>query len=144
MTTTNTTKTTTTADIQTGFEVKKTGKTGKLIQFIITVDPTTGTATDKGALSIPLMYNTGYKGSAVISAELEGMTYSIYGAKALYVKETPKSKEGKTKSKSEKEELQGEINTLNRVIDTLPKSSTARKKAVEKLEELTSRLIDLV
>lgn len=140
MTTTNTTKTTTTADM-TGFEVKK---AGKLIQFIITVDPTTGTATDKGALSIPLPYNTGYKGSPVISASLDGLTYSVYGAKALYVKETPKSKEGKTKGKSEKEELQSEINTLNRVVETLPKTSTARKKAVEKLEELTARLVAIV
>ena len=142
MTTTNTTKTTTTADIQTGFEVKK---TGKLIQFIITVDPTTGTATDKGALSIPLPYNTGYKGSPVISAELDGLTYYVYGARSLYVKETPKTKEGKTsKGKSEKEELQSEINTLNKAIETLPRTSAARKNAVKKLEELTSRLIALV
>ena len=141
MTTTNTTKITT-ADIKTGFAVRK---AGKLIQFVITVDPATGTATEKGALSIPLLYNTGYKGSAVISAELDGMTYSIYGAKAIYVKET-KSSEGKTKSKSksEKEELQSEINTLNGVIETLPKTSTARKKAVEKLEELTARLVAIV
>jgi len=104
MTTTNKTTTTTTADIQTGFDVKK---TGKLIQFIITVDPTTGTATDKGALSIPLPYNTGYKGSPVLTAELDGLTYYVYGAKSLYVKETPKPKEGKaSKGKSEKEELQ--------------------------------------
>lgn len=140
MTTTNTTKTTTTDDIQTGFEVKK---TGKLIQFIITVDPTTGTATDKGALSIPLPYNTGYKGSPVISAELAGLTYYIYGAKSLYVKETPKVKEGKT-PKGKKEELQSEINTLNKAIETLPKTSPARKNAVKKLEELTSKLIALV
>ena len=139
MTTTNTTKTTT-ADM-TGFEVKK---AGKLIQFVITVDPATGTATDKGALSIPLPYNTGYKGSPVISASLGGLTYSLYGAKALYVKETPKPKEGKTKGKSEKEELQSEINTLNRVVETLPRTSTARKKAVEKLEELTARLVAIV
>ena len=142
MTTTNTTKTTTTADIQTGFSVKK---TGKLIQFIVTVDPATGTATDKGALSIPLLYNTGYKGSPVISAELDGLTYYIYGAKSLYVKQTPKSKEGKaSKGKSEKEELQAEINTLNNAIETLPKTSVARRNAVKKLEELTSRLIALV
>ena len=142
MTTTNDTKTTITADIQAGFEVKK---TGKLIQFIVTVDPTTGTATDKGALSIPLPYNTGYKGSPVISAELDGLTYYIYGAKSLYVKETPKPKEGKaSKGKSEKEELQSEINTLNKAIETLPKTSVARKNAVKKLEELTSRLVALV
>ena len=141
MTTTNDTKTTT-ADIQTGFEVRK---TGKLIQFIITVDPTTGTATDKGALSIPLPYNTGYMGSPVISAELDGLTYYIYGAKALYAKETPKPKESKaSKGKSEKEELQSEINTLNKAIETLPKTSVARKNAVKKLEELTSRLIAIV
>ena len=142
MTTTNDTKTTITADIQTGFEVKK---TGKLIQFIITVNPTTGTATDKGALSIPLPYNTGYKGSPVISAELDGLTYYIYGAKSLYVKETPKPKEGKpSKGKSEREVLQSEIETLNKLIETLPKTSSARKKAIEKLEELTSRLIVLM
>lgn len=141
MTTTNKT-TTTTTDIQTGFEVKK---TGKLIQFVITVDPTTGTATDKGALSIPLPYNTGYKGSPVISAELDGLTYYIYGAKSLYVKETPKAKEGKaSKGKSEKEDLQSEINTLNGVIENLPKTSVARKNAIKKLEELTSRLVALV
>lgn len=142
MTATN--KTTTTTDvIQTGFDVKK---TGKLIQFVITVDPTTGTATEKGALSIPLHYNTGYKGSPVISAELDGLTYYIYGAKSLYVKETPKPKEGKasTKGKSEKEELQAEINTLNKAIETLPKTSAARKNAVKKLEELTARLVALV
>ena len=142
MTTTNKTTTTTTDNIQTGFEVKK---TGKLIQFVITVNPTTGTATDKGALSIPLPYNTGYKGSPVISAELDGLTYYIYGAKSLYVKETQKPKESKTsKGKSEKEELQSEINTLNGVIETLPKTSAARKNAVKKLEELTSRLIVLM
>ena len=128
--------------VQTGFAVRK---TGELIQFIITVDPTTGTATDKGALSIPFPYNTGYRGSAVISAELGGMTYAIYGAKALYVKETPKSKgKATTKGKSEKEELQAEIETLNKLIETLPKTSSARKKAMEKLEELTSRLIVLL
>ena len=143
MTTTNTTKTTTTTDdIQTGFEVRK---TGKLIQFVITVDPSTGTATEKGALSIPLPYNTGYKGSPVISAELAGLTYYVYGAKALYVKETPKPKDGKApKGKSKKEELQSEINTLNKAIETLPKTSPARKNAVKKLEELTSKLIALV
>lgn len=140
--TTDKTTTTTTADIQTGFEVKN---TGKLIQFIVTVDPTTGTATDKGALVIPLPYNTGYKGSPVISAELGGLTYAIYGAKSLYVKETPKTKEGKSsKGKSVKEELQAEINTLNKAIETLPRSSVARKNAVKKLEELTSRLVALV
>ena len=142
MTTTNTTKTTTTtADIQTGFSVKK---TEKLIQFIITVDPTIGTATENGALSIPLPYNTGYRGSAVISAELDGLTYSIYGAKSLYVKETPKPKASKAKGKPEKEEIQAEINTLNGVIETLPKTSTARKNAIKKLEELTSRLVALI
>jgi vacuolar-type H+-ATPase subunit I/STV1 len=141
MTTTNDTKTTT-AGIQTGFEVRK---AGKLIQFIVTVDPATGTATEKGALSIPLPYSIGYKGSAVISAELDGLTYYIYNAKSLYVKETQKQKEGKTsKGKSEKEELQSEINTLNKAIETLPKTSQARKNAVKKLEELTSRLIALV
>lgn len=142
MTTTINTKTTTTTAVQTGFEVKK---TGKLIQFVITVDPTTGTATEKGALSIPLPYNTGYKGSPVISAELDGLTYSVYGAKAIYVKETKKSNEEKaTKDKSEKEELQAEINTLNKVIETLPKTSVTRKNSVKKLEELTSRLLALV
>lgn len=142
MTTTNKTKTTTATEIQTGFEVKK---TGKLIQFIVTVDATTGTATDKGALVIPLPYNTGYKGSPVLTAELGGLTYSIYGAKALYVKETQKPKEGKAvKGKSEKEILQSEIETLNKLIETLPKTSSARKKAIEKLEELTSRLIVLM
>lgn len=142
MTTTNTTKTTTTADVQTGFEVKK---TGKLIQFIITVNPETGTATENGALSIPLPYNTGYKGSPVLTAELGGLTYSIYGAKSLYVKETQKPKESKAvKGKSEKETLQSEIETLNKLIETLPKTSSARKKAIEKLEELTSRLIVLM
>lgn len=141
MTTTNTTKTTT-ADVQTGFEVKK---TGKLIQFIITVNPATGTATEKGALSIPLPYNTGYKGSPVISAELDGLTYSLYGAKSLYVKETQKPKENKAvKGKSEKEILQSEIETLNKLIETLPKTSSVRKKAIEKLEGLTSRLIVLM
>ena len=144
MTTTKNTTTTTTTDIQTGFAVRK---AGKLIQFIVTVDPTTGTATDKGALSIPLPYNTGYKGSPVISAELDGLTYYIYGARSLYVKETPKPKDGKAskgKGKSEKEELQAEINTLNNAIETLPKTSVARKTALKKLEELTSRLVALV
>lgn len=143
MTTTNKTKTTTTTEIiQTGFEVKK---TGKLIQFVITVDLTTGTATDKGGLTIPLPYNTGYMGRPVISAELDGLTYQVYGAKSLYIKETPKPKEGKTsKGKSEREILQSEIETLNKLIETLPKTSSARKKAIEKLEELTSRLIVLM
>lgn len=139
---TKTTTTTKTNTSQVGFEVKK---VGKLIQFVITVDPTTGVATAKGALSIPLPYNTGYGGSPVISSELDGLTYSIYGAKALYVKETPKPKEGKpSKGKSEREVLQAEIDTLNKAIENLPKSSTTRKTAVKKLEELTSRLVAIV